>query len=52
MEHQRALIQNAAATDSRLQFELDTVAGEGGPARLQLLYMQGHSGSHSKVNKP
>ena len=49
MAHQKALIQHAAATDSRLQFELDTVAEPGGPARLQLLFLHGQSGTPSKV---
>ena len=49
MAHQKALIQHAAATDSRLQFELDTVAEPGGPARLQLLFLHGQSGTPSRV---
>lgn len=49
MAHQKLLIQNASATDSRLQFEFDTIVGGSGPERVQLLFVQGRSGAVSKV---
>lgn len=50
MAHQKVLMQNAGASDSRLQFELDTIAGGSGPERVQLLYLQGQSDAASRVS--